>query len=188
MRRLLVLAAMAALAGACVTSEQAQRGPVDATDGLQLSGRVGGHNVSVSDGEPESLLGDCDPPDGRDLDLCIVSHTIDGAPLGLVVENPDALAVGVVLGLRNPRTLGCLPHCDDVTDVAVVELRRGPDRQYVRGGTVTVLQVGQRWAATLRLEFRDGTLNGAFNVEPRVPPEPSPPFAPSPDAPAATGP
>lgn len=181
MRRLLALAAVAVLAAACVTSEQAQRGPVDANDGLQLSGSVEGHNVSVSDGEPESLLGDCDPPDGRDHDLCIVSHTIDGAPLGLVVENPDALVVGAVLPARNPGTLGCGAHCDEVSDAAVVELRRGRSRQFARRGTVTVLEAGGRYAATFQLEFRGGTLNGAFNVEPRLPPPPSPPLTPSPE-------
>ncbi|MDP9023030.1 MAG: hypothetical protein M3N57_10150 [Actinomycetota bacterium] len=160
-----VVAAAAMLSGGCGT-QAVQRAPVASDDGIQLTGTLSGRQIHVTDGEPEVVLGDCDPNDGVDEDLCIVTFTIDGAPLALVVENPAGLAAGERLPVVEPAAAGCLPHCDDLTGGAVIEVRRGQQRQFATSGSVVVREAGSRYAATFVLGFGKGRVTGAFNVGP----------------------
>lgn len=166
MRWAAVVAAAAAVLSVGCGTEAVQRVPVASDDGIQLTGTLGGQQIHVSDGEPEVVLGDCDPNDGLDEDLCIVTFTIDGAPLALVVENPAALVAGERLAVVAPAGAGCLPHCDDLTDRVVIEVRRGQQRQFATSGSVVVRGADPRWAATFVLGFGHGRVSGAFNVRP----------------------
>ena len=165
MRLALATLALVVAATACA-SEGSQRPPEAAADGLQLTGRLGGQRVSVSDGEPSVTYGDCDPQDGPDVDLCIESHTIDGAPLGLIIENPAALEPGVVIEPIGARTEDCTDGCDELTGRVVVRLRLGERRTQATFGRVDVTKAGERFAATFVLEFDDDTINGGFDVRP----------------------
>ncbi|HEX2027724.1 MAG TPA: hypothetical protein VHF25_06960 [Nitriliruptorales bacterium] len=161
------VAAVACLLLVACPDDPSQRAPEAADDGIQLTGTLGGSQAHVSDGEPEVVLGDCDPNDGIDRDLCISTFTIDGAPLTLVVEDPDRLAGGTRVAVVHPGGLDCLPHCDDVTGGAVVELRRGVERRHVRSGHMTVREWGPRYAVAFLLRTDGGRVSGSFNVRPR---------------------
>lgn len=162
MRPLAVVGVLALLLAGCVESG-GQRGPVSAADGLQLTGTLEGHRVAVSDGEPEVTYGDCDPADGRDVDLCIIARTVDGQQLGVVFENPDALLPGSTITVATRR---CVPaDCDTTTDVLLIEVRVDGRRLVASGGSVTVREAGRRWAGELLLRFADGSaLSGDFDV------------------------
>ena len=164
--------ALAALAFLLATgcAEGGQRPPEAAADGVQLTGRLAGHRVSVSDGEPEVTYGDCDPADGRDVDLCIESHTIDGAPLGLVIENPAALVAGEALAPVSSGTNSCADGCDDLAGRVVVRLRVGDTVAQATVGRLSVSKAGERFAATFELEFGDDQISGSFDVRPPVTP------------------
>ena len=151
-----------ALAAGCTASEP-QRGPAAHDDGLQLTGTLAGRQVSVSDGQPEVVSGDCDPLDGADVDLCVIARTIDGETLGLAFDNPVALFAGTRLDVERP---SCTPAvCDDVADVAHVDVRRGEERHVAVGGELRVTEATDRHAGSFQLEFADGgTLSGSYNV------------------------
>ena len=142
--------------------------PRDGRSGLHLSGTVGGRQVAVNDGAPRLRLGDCDLNTGPDTDLCFSSRDLNGEFFALVVENPDALTAGEALPVADP---GCGQRCDEVQDVAVVDLQQGVTGRRLRavGGRLqlTVVQPGRRYAGTLRLELAGGRLNGTFDVVPR---------------------
>ena len=168
MRRALLACAVLLLT-AC-PGEGTQRAPAAAADGLQLTGRLAGHRVSVSDGEPEVTYGDCDLADGDDTDLCIESHTIDGAPIGLIIENPAALEVGVALEPVSSRANACALGCDDLHGGVVVRLRVGDGLAQATVGRLRATKVGERFAASFELEFGDDTVSGSFDVRPPVTP------------------
>lgn len=159
------------LAGAVIAAlllsacpEGGQRAPAAPDDGLQLTGQLRGAQVNVSDGEPEVLYGNCRPTEGRQVNLCIAAHTIDGDSLGLVVDNPEVLRRDAVLPVR----ASCpAPGC---SGVALVEVRRGAQRFRVTDGTLAVTQAGPRYAASFTLRFSEGTLNGSFDVRPPATP------------------
>lgn len=111
-------------------------------------------------------LGDCDPNDGSDRDLCVVTHTVEGQPFALVVENPGVLEQAVRVPVRTPDELGCAQGCDGVRDAAVVEVRRGDERVFATGGTLTVRGTDDRYAADFVLELPRGSITGHFNVAP----------------------
>ncbi|HWB71994.1 MAG TPA: hypothetical protein VG452_07235 [Egibacteraceae bacterium] len=161
----------AVLAAACGTgpAPDAAGQPRDGRAGLQLTGTVGGRQVAVSDGAPRLIVGDCDPQDGPDDDVCLVSRDIDGTLVRLLIENPEVLEAGASVPVAD---VDCPPRaCDALTDVAVVELQVGVGEQTRRatGGLVTtsVVQPRLRYAGTLTLEFPDGRLAGGFDVVPR---------------------
>lgn len=137
--------------------------------GVQLAGTVGARQVAVSDGTPRLIVGDCDPQDGPDRDVCFVSSAIDGTPLRLLFENPDVLAAGESVPVAD---VGCAAAaCDHVTDGAVVDLQvgaGGPTRRADDGlVTMSLVEPGLHYVGTLTLEFRDGRLAGGFDVVPR---------------------
>ncbi len=162
MRWLPGAALAAVLLSACPSG--GQRAPANPDDGLQLTGQLRGARVHVSDGEPEVLYGNCRPTEGRQVNLCIAAHTIDGDALGLVVENPEVLRAGADLVARSSSPpAGCV-------DVVVVEIRRGRERFRATDGLLSVNQAGPRYAARFTLRFPEGALAGAFDVRPPATP------------------
>lgn len=171
-----VVAVAALLSSACgdgVTSER----PVQATnDGVQMSGRIGGANLSVSFGDPDFLITDCEVDDVIDGDWCLVARSIDGAQVTLVIENPAIFVPGEKLSVGFDRCTGC----DDVQDHAVVDLEVGGVRRRAVGGTIEVIEASPRYAMAFNLRFDDGgTISGECNVRPLgaiVPVEEQTPF------------
>ncbi|MDP8970922.1 MAG: hypothetical protein M3N52_10605 [Actinomycetota bacterium] len=167
-----LLAAVAGLA-ACGTGPPGDGGaqPRQGRAGVQLAGTVGERQVAVSDGTPRLIVGDCDPQDGPDRDVCFVSRDIGGTPLRLLFENPDVLAPGESVPVAEVECQAAA--CDQVTDVAVVDLQvgaGGPTRRAVDGlVTTSIIEPRLRYVGTLTLEFRDGRLAGGFDVVPRPP-------------------
>lgn len=154
----------AALVAACAGGEDVQRQPEAIDDGLQATGLLDGKRVAISRGEPIVVDGDCDPNEGLDVDLCILVRTIDGIQINLVIENPGALAVGQTIDVREDDCTSC----DDVTGIAVVDVRIDGDERRAEGGKLEISGVGSpRWAAEfdLNLPFGD-RLTGSFNVRP----------------------
>lgn len=158
MRGLLAAVIAASLLAGC-GPEPVQRQPVSADDGLHATGRLENRHVNVSFGEPEVLLGPCDARrrPGEDS-LCIAAKTIDGETFGLIIENPRVLDAGarIEVGTRCP---------DD--ECALVEIRRGEQRLAADGGQLVVSSAGERYAARFLLRVGNGTLTGAFDVDPR---------------------
>lgn len=182
MRRCLpVVLCATALLGGCADTAAEQRQPASAVDGFRATGRLDGARVAVSRGNPIVVDGDCDPNEGLDDDLCVLSRTIDGVQLNLVVENPAVLVEGADLQVdeRDCSADGC----DGVTDVVVVDLRVDGDQRPVETGRIEVLEAGERVAVQfdLSLEGADG-LTGEFDVAlPRAVPVLGPDATESPD-------
>jgi hypothetical protein len=171
-RPLLVLLVLLGLfASACgETPGDVLPNPRDGRSGIQLSGRIGDRPISISDGLPTLNTADCDLPDGPDRDVCIVTRDINGDQLVIVFENPDVLEEGAVLPV-GPGDCDEPAACDDVTDVAIVELRYRTDEP-VRAQSgqlrVDVVEPGQRYRGDLRLRLPDGSnLTATFDLVPR---------------------
>lgn len=143
-----------------------QRQPAAPDDGIQFAGRIGTQQLNVSDGAPQALLGDCDPNDGVDRDLCLVTHTVGGQDLAVVIENPAVLEAGAAVPVVRPPRAGCGGGCDEIGDGVIVELRLEGERTFADGGTVTVLEADERYAASFVLRVGGGSLTGRFNVAP----------------------
>lgn len=162
-RRLAVASLLAALTAGCVGGEEVQRQPEADDDGIQATGTIDGRRVAISRGAPVVTLGDCDPNEGLDRDLCLVFRTIDGVQMNLVVENPDALVAGETIDVRARDCVGC----DDVTDVAVVDLRIDSEQRRAEGGRLVVREADERYAVEFDLRLPSGDrLTGSFNVRP----------------------
>jgi hypothetical protein len=154
--------AVVAFAGVAIAACGAplQRQPVSSDDGLHLTGRLDGRQISVSVGEPAVLLGACDFQRPEDVELCIAARTVDGETFGLVLQNPDDLDPGETAAVRASCPDG---DCDGV---ALVQIRRGDDRQQADGGELVVEESGPRYAARFTLRVGNDVLNGAFDVDP----------------------
>jgi hypothetical protein len=134
--------------------------------GIQATGTLDGQRVAISRGNPIVVVGDCDANDGLDEDLCILSRTIDGRSVNLVVENPAVLVPGETV-----QVVTCDAGCDEVTDGVVVELRLDDGVRPAEGGRLVVAEAGPRWIAEFDLRLPSGDrLIGSFDVEP-TPPE-----------------
>lgn len=162
---------VAALAG-CTTGGTgegvAALKPRDGRSGLQLSGTVEGAHVVANAGAPELLIGDCDPNDGFDRDVCFLTDDIHGDVFVLSIENPAVLAGGatydVVADCATPE------RCDGVTDGVVIDLQVGVgERLRVSGGTLHLeaLEPLRRYRGRVTLDLADGRLSGTFDVVPR---------------------
>lgn len=165
---LLLLACLLVVGGCGQTPEDVLPDPRDGRSGLQLSGRIGGRQMAVSDGLPALNAGDCDVNDGPDHDVCFVSRDLSGGLLVLIIENPAVLEAGVTL----PVGSACADDaaCEAVTDAAVVEIRHGPDQRIrATGGTLAmeVVEAGTRYRGEVDLQLPDGHLSGVFDVVPR---------------------
>ena len=140
--------------------------PSDGRSGLYLSGTVAGRQLAVTDGAPRLIVGDCDPGDGPDEDVCVVSRDIDATFVRIVFANPDVLVDGAVVPVADP---GCGRRCDDVTDVAVVDVEANGARVRAIDGRVrvTTVQPFLRYAGSLTLRLPEGSVTGDLNVVPR---------------------
>lgn len=149
---------------ACAEGDAVQRQAVTGTDGVQATGRLDGQRIAISSGEPDVVLGDCDPGDGMDRDLCVNVRTIDGVTMNIVIENPDGVAaVGDTVPVRSDTCTAT--GCDDVTEVAVVDVRVGGTQERATGGTLTITDLEERGVGRFDLRFPDGdTLVGTFDV------------------------
>ena len=141
--------------------------PRDGRAGLQLTGSVAGRQLAVSDGSPRLTVGDCDPDVAGDDDVCAIADSIDGELVVLVFENPEVLRASTTVAVGDP---GCGSHCDDVGDVAVVDLQLGTGRRLrARGGRLVIGEVTpfSRYAGEVRLSFAAGSVAGSFDLVPR---------------------
>lgn len=141
--------------------------PRNGRAGLQLAGSIGGRQLAVSDGSPDLRIGDCDPDVTGDDDVCAIAEDIDGQLVVLVFENPDVLTEGATLPVADP---GCGDLCDDVTDVAVIDLQLGTGpRVRADGGRLEVREVTPfaRYAGDVRLTTSSGSVSGSFDLVPR---------------------
>ncbi len=138
--------------------------PASRDAGIQLTGMLDGRRVAVSRGAPIVTLGDCDPIDGQDEDLCIAARTIDGLDITLVIENPAALVAGTTMQVDDP---ACVRGCDNEPDIVVATIRLLDEDLRVSEGTFEIREAGPRYIADfdLRLPFGD-RLIGTFDVIP----------------------
>lgn len=162
-----VLAAGSVLFAGCVapdSTEGGQRQPEALDDGVQATGTIDQSRISISNGAPDVVVGDCDPSDGLDRDVCFVVRTIDGETIAIVIENPDVLVPGErVEVVEDPCTT-----CDDVEGGVVVSLRVNGDERRAIGGRIDVSAADERQAGEFRFDFTGGDqLIGTFNVRPR---------------------
>ena len=172
--RLGYLIVVAALLAGCAEGDVVQRQAETGEEGLQATGRLDGSRVAISSGDPNVTLGDCDPGDGLDEDLCVLGRTIDGLRVNLVIENPAAMVPGEVLPVRADDCDAAA--CDDLTDHAVVDLRVEGEQTRATGGTLRTRAFGDRVTADIDLRFRDGDgLVGSFDVSVAVPSNLPPP-------------
>lgn len=143
--------------------------PVSPDQGIQATGRLDGSPVAISRGAPIVIVGDCDPQDGPDEDLCIEARTIDGLEVTLVVENRDALVAGTTVPVGRAT---CVDGCDSIADEVIARLEVGDDVAEVTGGSFEVRDDGPRYVAdfTIELPFGD-RLTGSFDVAERLPEE-----------------
>src|SRR5680860_191785 len=129
-----------------------------------------GGAIAINDGLPELVVGDCDPLDGVDSDVCAISRTIDGRLFVVSLENPAVLQAGTRLDVSDP-ACGSPQACDAVTDVAIVDVQFDTDpRVRATGGTLELdaVEEFQRYAGSLRLQLPDGgRLNGFVDLVPR---------------------
>lgn len=154
---------------ACTATSASLPAAREGRSGLQGTGTIDGKQVAVATGLPQLLVGDCDPLDGRDSDVCVIADTIDGRQFVLAFENPAALVEGAVLPVVDP---GCEPEaCEELTDVAIVTVKLDTDRSVrATGGTVRVRRVvtNLNYAADLSLSLPGGdAFNGQMDVVPR---------------------
>jgi hypothetical protein len=168
--RAVLAAALLLLLTACGPGGGAVGGPEPPRDGragVQLSGTFAGRQVAASDGSPDLLIERCAQRIGLDAPVCFAARDIDGTPLTIALLNPDVLEPGTTVSVtgecRSPE------ECGAVTGAAVIDVQVGDRRQRAQSGTLTVRDVrpGSYYSGALVLRFRDGRLNGGFDVVPR---------------------
>lgn len=170
MRRLAFLALLlpALLLSGCGRGGATQQ-PRDGRAGLQASGTLEGRQVAVSDGGPNLVIDDCDPPDGLDDDVCAQARDLDGDLFVLVFENPDVLITGADLAVGGD--CADTVACDAVRDVAVVRVQSGTgERVAATAGELrlTLVEPGRRrFVGSFRLELPGGNVSGSFDLVPR---------------------
>lgn len=143
--------------------------PASPDAGIQATGRIDGSPVAISRGAPIVIIGDCDPEDGPDEDLCILARTLDGLEVDLVVENRDALVAGEIATVGRA---SCVDGCDARSDVVIARVEVGDDVKEVTSGTFEVSAAGDRYTADFDLTMPSGDrLSGTFDVAERLPVE-----------------
>ena len=167
-RGALICAAVLVLAGCGEGASLGQAAqPREGRAGIQATGRIGGSQVAVSDGAPGFETGDCDPMDGADVDVCAIARDINGQVFVLSFENPGVLTPDTTLEIGDP---GCDPRgCDEVTDVALVDVQSGVgSRMRARSGQLRLRQVQPylRYAGSAELRLPDGRLSVEFDLVP----------------------
>ena len=163
-----LVAVVLALAACSPAASSGSIQPRDGRAGLQVTGQLGGNQVAVSDGSPRLDVGDCDPMDSADADVCAIGRDISGQVFVLSLENPAALRAGSDLRVDDP---ACRPAaCDEVRDVAIVDVQSGTGRRIrARGGRLELQQVEpfRRYVGTAQLVLPGGDLSVSFDLVPR---------------------
>ncbi len=160
--------AVAVLLAGCATSSTAIQ-PRDGRSGLQGTGTLDGRQVAVAEGLPQLLVGDCDPMDDLDDDLCIITDTIDGRTFVLAVENPEVLVEGASLPV-GAADCASPEACDAVTGTAVVSVKLGTDDPVrATDGTLRMTKVEPyaNYTGEILLRLPNGSFTGTFDVVPR---------------------
>lgn len=163
---MLLLVAVAAAGCGSGAQVTASPQPRDGRAGIQATGRLDRARVVVSDGAPELVVGDCDPGDGPDRDVCGIASDVNGQLFVVVLENPDVLAAGQPVPVGDP---GCARGCDDVAHVAVVDLQVGVgERVRATGGRLApaVVEPFTRYAGAAHFELRAGEVTLDFDLVP----------------------
>lgn len=160
---------LALATASCTAASGSMPPPRDGRSGLQGAGTFEGRQIAVAEGLPQLVVGDCDPVDGPDDDVCVIADTIDGRLFVLTFENPAALVEGAVLPVEDP---ACTQQgCEAVTDVALVSVKLETGRPVrATAGTVRVERVVPflNYAASFSLDLGDsGAFNGQMDVVPR---------------------
>ncbi len=160
---------LAALLVGCSASSATVVQPREGRSGLQGTGTLDGRQVAVAQGLPDLVVGDCDPIDGPDSDVCIISDTIDGRVFVLNVENPNVLEDGADLSVA-ATDCAAPTACDEVTDAAVVSIKLGTDDAVrATGGRLRMERVEPfaNYVGEISLELPNGRFTGSFDVVPR---------------------
>lgn len=160
---------VAVLLAGCTASSATAVQPRDGRSGLQGTGTLDGRQVAVAQGLPELLVGDCDPLDRNDDDVCVITDTVDGRSFVLTVENPAVLVTGADLPVADPDCRSPAA-CDQVTDSAVVSIKLGTDRAVrATDGRLRMTRVEPfaNYAGEVSLELPNGRFSGSFDVVPR---------------------
>ena len=166
-RLLALLVVLAALLGACGGGDVEVREPVSGRDGIQATGRLEGRPVAISRGAPIVIIGDCDPGDGPDEDLCIEARTIDGLTVLLVIENRDALVAGETVPVGRAT---CTDGCDSRRDEVIARVELPELTREVTGGSLEVTADGPRYTADFDLTLSgNDRLRGSFDVVENLP-------------------
>jgi hypothetical protein len=169
-RALALLSAVAFLVTGCGAGDaQVMPQPRDGQSGLRLTGTYEGRQLAVSDGLPRLHVGDCDPRDGPDQDVCFISRTIDGRLFVFVIENPAVLEAGETLPVDD---VPCASPaaCDEVTEAVLIDVQlEDGARQRATGGSLRmrVVEPPTRYVGEVRLRLPRGQLSGSFDVIPR---------------------
>ena len=168
MRRAAAAGLVALMLAACGASSANEVQPREGRSGLQGTGTLDGRQIVVGQGLPDLLVGDCDPRDGDDDDVCIVSDTIEGRTFVLNFENPAVLQTGADLPVGQASCSSA--SCDAVRGSAVVSIKLGID-QAVRaeGGRLRLSRVEPfaNYVGEVVLELPNGRFSGSFDVVPR---------------------
>jgi hypothetical protein len=100
--------------------------------------------------------------------VCFISRDLSGQVFVLALKNPAALVSDATLPISDP---GCVTpaECDALTDVAVVDVQVGEERQRATGGTLTLQTIEEftRYVGRIRAELPGGSVSGEFDVVPR---------------------
>jgi hypothetical protein len=146
--------------------------PRDGRSGIRMSGLLNDRQIALSDGLPTINFGDCDVADGPDRDFCILTRDVNGETIIVVFENPDVLVDGAVLPVGEGNCADPA-SCDEVTDVAIIEVQFGTDvdaRIPAVSGTleIEVAVPGSRYRGSFDISLRGGgNLSAEFDVVPR---------------------
>lgn len=154
---------------ACTAGSQDLPPPRDGRSGLQGAGTLDGRQIAVGTGLPQLLVGDCDPIDGADDDVCFIADTIDGRSFVLTFENPGLLTVGEALEVADP-ACPSPEACDAVRDALIVSLKlETEDPVRATGGTTTMTRVEEftNYVGEVSLRLPGGRFSGTFDVIPR---------------------
>jgi hypothetical protein len=167
MRRLALV--LVVLLGGCVSSSATTIQPRDGRSGLHGAGTLDGRQVAVAQGLPELVVGNCDPIDGADDDVCIISDTIDGRVFVLNFENPALLEAGADLPVA-ATDCASPSACDDASEAAIVSVKLGTDAAVrATGGRLQIERVEPfaNYVGEVSLELPNGRFTGSFDVVPR---------------------
>lgn len=162
----LLVASLGLVLAACGADDPLGARARDGRPGLHLTGTLDGRQLAVGDGGPRLFVGNCQPAAGPSEDVCFISRELGGQLFVLLLRNPVVLETGASLDVADP---GCTA-CDDVTDVAVVDVRVGeaPVQRAIGGSlTLAAAEPGAHYLGRVRLELPRGTLSGQFDVVPR---------------------